>query len=76
MKTDERERGYGAKIERGEVAVMTGEGAVVRSFCRDGIITPPLPHIGTGDALRTGDKVWFFLFPDGTGAVIARMPER
>jgi len=65
---------YGAPIERGQVVAKTGEGLRIASYDRSGVITPPLPMMAGAEA-ETGERVYFFMFDDGRGMVIARMTE-
>jgi hypothetical protein len=61
---------FGATIERGWVVEKIGTAYRVASLTRDGIISPPIPAMGTGE--YTADElVYFFLFEDGTGAILA-----
>lgn len=60
----------GAMIERGRVIEKNGTDYKVLSLTRDGITSPPIPAIGTA-GYATGDLVYFFLFEDGSGAIIA-----
>ena len=62
----------GAAIERGEVMTASGGKYTVKSLDRDGIETPP---IGAADSTTysAGDRVYFFLFPDGTGKILCPM---
>lgn len=62
---------YGTIIERGQITEVTGNGCKVRSFDRDGIVTPPIEPITDG-TLAVGDYVYFFLFPDGKGRILSR----
>ena len=82
---------YGAVIERGEITEIRGTKYKIRSYDRDGIITPPLPVLidppwAEGCAVEdcpqhcrveylAGDKVCFVLFPDGTGFILRKLPE-
>lgn len=68
-----RDEGHGAAIERGQVVTIAPEGARIKSLTRDGITTPPLPTM-EGLTIQTGELVYFFLFDDGRGMVIARIP--
>ena len=61
---------YGAVIERGIVAGIETEGYVIRSVDREGVVTPPLRALNGTYAVR--DRVFFFMFNDGDGAVIGR----
>lgn len=80
------ENAYGAMVERGEIMAILDEGYVVQSLSRLGVITPPIPAQEmivkiTMDAenniqiehrkYAAGDRVYFFLFDDGKGMVIA-----
>ncbi len=61
---------YGAAIERGRIISAEDNKYSVMSYSRDGITTPPLPSIGNA-AYSIGDCVYFFMFPDGHGAILA-----
>ncbi len=62
----------GAMIERGEIIRAEGARYKVQSFTRDGVVTPLIP--ATGDAsYETGDMVYFFMFEDGYGLIIAKL---
>jgi hypothetical protein len=61
---------YGARIERGEIAEAAEGLYVVQSLTRDGIITPALPTMG-GATYDVGDRVYYFLFDDGHGLILA-----
>ena len=63
----ERERGV---IERGQVAGAETDGYVIQSLDRDGIKTPPLKALEEGQSYSVGDKVYYFIFKDGTGRII------
>ena len=69
----EREKGI---IERGEILEQSAGGYIIKSLDRDGITTPPLRTIQDGQAGVTppayavGDKVYYFIFKDGTGRII------
>lgn len=60
----------GANIERGRIVEIIEASYTVLSLTRDGITTPPIPAIGT-QTYEAGDLVYFFLFCDGRGAIIA-----
>lgn len=62
--------GYGAAIERGVVLEVSETGYRVKSTTRDGIITPEIPAVNA-NTFAVGDKVFFFLFEDGSGGVIS-----
>jgi hypothetical protein len=61
---------YGAAIERGRVVAQADAGYTVLSLTRDGITTPPIPAMGTAQ-YQEDDLVYFFVFEDGTGAILA-----
>lgn len=69
----EREHGI---IERGEILEINQSGYVIKSLDRDGITTPPIKTIEDGQAgivppvYAVGNKVYYFIFKDGTGRVI------
>ena len=72
------EKGYGARVERGRLKGKQGERFTVESFCRPGIVTPPLKAIPACEEempvpYAVGDKVYFFVFADGGGAIIGRI---
>lgn len=70
----------GAIIERGKVKEKKEGKYVIESTDRAGVITPPLDvtkHVLLKDEMyakpekfEVGDKVYFFMFPDGTGRII------
>lgn len=65
---------YGATIERGVIIAAEADKYTVKSDTRYGIITPAIPYLGDGN-LRTGDRVYFFMFEDGHGAILAAFPQ-
>ena len=66
--------GYGAEIERGRIITAENDGYTVMSYTRENIITPPIPAIG-GATYIVGDRVFFFVFDDGHGAILAAFGE-
>lgn len=62
----------GATIERGEIIRTEKAGYSVRSFTRDGVVTPLIPASGEAN-YANGDLVYFFMFEDGHGLIIAKM---
>lgn len=71
---------YGAAIERGTIQKAEGGKYTVKSLTRDGIVTPPIPALplmqGTENGYEAisyaaGDRVYFFLFEDGNGMILA-----
>lgn len=64
----ERERGV---IERGQVVETGANGYAIQSLDRDGIKTPPLKALEEGQSYSVGDKVYYFIFKDGTGRIIS-----
>jgi len=63
---------YGAIIERGEILAATEDGYTVASLDREGIESPPIQAADSA-AYTVGDTVYFFLFRDGTGKIIAKV---
>lgn len=63
---------YGAVLERGEVMEAANGKYRVESLTRIGITTPPLPAL-QGLSAQVGDRVYFYLFDDGTGILIAKL---
>lgn len=62
-----------AKIERGVIQAVSSGLYTVASFSRDGLITPGIPALpGTGGPYTVNEKVYFFLFGDGSGLVLGR----
>ncbi len=59
----------GAMVERGQVVSVDSGKYTVRSYGRDGLVTPGIPAI-TGGPYTVNQKVYFFMFQDGHGAVI------
>ncbi|MCE5344524.1 MAG: hypothetical protein LLF96_13210 [Eubacteriales bacterium] len=68
------EENYGAQIERGTVTEKTAAGYRVKSLSRPGITTPVLPA-AQGMEADVGDNVCFFMFEDGTGAILTKIAE-
>lgn len=66
------EKQTGATIERGYIAGAESSGYIVKSYDRDGIESPPMTPIDN-ESYTKGDKVYFFLFPDGTGKILCRL---
>lgn len=64
------ENEYGAVIERGEIIESENNLYVVRSLTRSGVTTPPM-RAADGTTYRNGDRVYFFMFDDGNGRIIA-----
>lgn len=61
-----------ASIERGTVLSAENGDYVVASFDREGIQSPPIQAIDGGE-YAVGSRVYFFLFPDGTGKILCGM---
>lgn len=59
----------GATLERGVIAEVTEAGYAVASLDRSGIISPPIKARDNAD-YAVGDRVYFFLYPDGTGIIL------
>lgn len=65
---------FGASIERGLIRQATDSGFIVESYDRKGLTTPPIQAIWQ-KTYSAGDRVYFFLFDDGSGKIIALMDE-
>lgn len=65
---------YGARIERGVITRQDDGRYIVKSYDRHGLVTPPIETINA-QQFNAGDRVYFFLFDDGTGRIIASMNE-
>lgn len=63
---------FGAAVERGEITGREQDGYTVKSCDRDGIESPPIQPMND-ESYQTGEKVYFFLFPDGTGRILGRL---
>lgn len=61
---------YGAIIERGIVEEACENGYKVKSYTRYGITTPAIPA-ASGAVYKAGDRVYFFVFDDGHGLILA-----
>lgn len=72
-----------AKIERGTLKKLASDGWIVASMDRKGIETQPMQPMeilkltGTVEGLsktvyQVGDRVYYFVFPDGTGQIIGK----
>ena len=63
---------YGATIERGRIISAQAGKYTVESYDRDGVTTPPITTTDD-NSYNTGDRVFFFMFNDGTGRIIGKM---
>ena len=62
-----------AQIERGVVISASSGLYKVQSYGRDGLITPEIPALtGGGEPYTVNEKIYFFLFGDGHGAILGR----
>lgn len=59
-------------IERGVVKSGSNGRYTVASLDREGIETLPIIVL-KNETYTEGDRVYFFSFPDGTGAILCRM---
>lgn len=60
-----------ARIERGIILQAEDGMYTVQSYGRGGLVTPGIPAMTAGiGPFAAGDRVYFFLFDDGHGAVI------
>ena len=57
-------------LSAGSLPKRAEGGYKVQSFTRDGIVTPAIPSV-SGAPLKVGDRVYFFVFDDGHGAILA-----
>ena len=64
---------FGATMERGVLLAETADGWTVESRDRPGLISPPLLPLLTNGTYGAGDRVFFFLFEDGTGRILGHM---
>lgn len=64
---------YGAPLERGVIETIEDGKYRVASLTRDGIRSMPIRSANSEDAFALGDRVYFFLFEDGDGLILARM---
>lgn len=65
---------YGAKIERGVIQRVTEDGFIVLSYDREGLETPQIKTV-QNHQYSAGDRVYFFLYDDGSGKIICAMGE-
>lgn len=63
----------GAFIERGEIRTKAGDKYAVTSLDRPGIEAAEMAAEGEEGTYAIGDRVYFFLFRDGTGKILCRM---
>lgn len=71
-----KEEIYGAPIERGVIDSIQDGYYRVKSFSRDGVVSPPIKAINNYNNYNTysiGDQVYFFMFDDGDGLILAKM---
>ena len=63
----------GALIERGVIESVGEKGYRVKSLTRYPIVTPEIAAIGDNmiTMYDVGDIVYFFMFPDGNGMILA-----
>lgn len=59
-------------IERGTIIAQEGNGYIIASIDRDGIKTPPLEPTDNNNSFSEGDRVYYFIFNDGTGRIICK----
>ena len=73
---------WGAWIERGTIDEVNGSRYKVKSLSRDGVKTPWIEVLSVNPTLygnvykpteyKSGDIVYYFVFPDGHGAILGR----
>lgn len=62
-----------AQVERGAIVAAEDGLYTVKSYGRSGLTTPGIPALHpTLETYTVGDNVYFFVFGDGTGAVIGK----
>ena len=61
----------GVQIERGRITAITGNTYTVESYDRPGVTAWGLKSMEQSH--NAGDKVYFFVFPDGSGLIIHKM---
>jgi len=66
---------YGAIIERGVILKANNGTYTVKSYDRDGIITLPIKALLPEAAYYAGNRVFFFLFQDGSGRILGPMDD-
>ena len=59
----------GVTIERGRVSEVCDDGYRVSAYTQDGMTTPPIPAMNSA-IYKPGDRVYFFVFDDGHGAIL------
>ncbi len=59
----------GTFVERGIVTAVEDDGYVIASYDRKGITLPPIKGFDNA-TYEVGDKVYYFVFNDGTGKII------
>ena len=60
-----------APVERGIVTGVENDGTyTVKSYGRDGLTVTGLPPLVSEDSYNVDDKVYFFVFNDGRGAIM------
>lgn len=60
-------------IERGIILSCENDGYTISSIDRNGITTPPMLSLDKTESFSEGDKVYYFIFHDGTGRVICKL---
>jgi hypothetical protein len=66
---------YGAIIERGVIVKVNNDTYTIKSYDRDGITTLPIKRILHKAVYHVGDRVFFFLFQDGSGRILGPMDD-
>ena len=70
MKNEQKPH-YGVTIERGWITEKTGSTYTVESYDRPGVTAWGLKSMEQSHS--TGDKVYFFVFPDGGGLILRKI---
>lgn len=63
----------GALMEIGVIEKIENDKYVVASITRPGMKTLPLKALSGDDILSVGDKVFFFMLPNGDGCVLTTL---
>lgn len=72
----QEERTTAAAIERGRIIDARDGAFKVSSYARGGVISRYLHTLQSGletEPFGVGDEVYFFMFPDGRGLILARI---
>lgn len=65
------DRHYGAPVERGRIKEGWQDGYIVESLSRPGLTSRRIETVSGSTELTAGAQVFFCLFPDGSGVILA-----